>query len=104
MTDEQELAGIARGLAGDDPTPAASAADVETPEVPDWLIPDHVYDVLKWAGLVVLPALGVLVQTLGPVWGWTWADAAATTLDAIGLAVGVVIGASALNARRFTIK
>nr|WP_241222942.1 phage holin [Bifidobacterium samirii] len=70
--------------------------------MPDWLIPDKLYDVLKWCGLVLLPALGVLVQTLGPVWGWSWADAAATTLDAIGLAVGVVIGASALNARRST--
>ena len=43
------------------------------PTVPDWLLPNRAYDVLKWVALIVLPAIGVLVQTLGPVWGWTWA-------------------------------
>lgn len=41
------------------------------PTVPDWLLPNRAYDVLKWLALIVLPAIGVLVQTLGPVWGWT---------------------------------
>ena len=49
--------------------------------------------------LIVLPAIGVLVQTLGPVWGWTWADPAATTINAVALTIGVVIGASTLKAR-----
>lgn len=44
-------------------------------------------------------AIGVLVQTLGPVWGWTWADPAATTINAVALTIGVVIGASTLKAR-----
>ena len=48
---------------------------------------------------IVLPAIGVLVQTLGPVWGWTWADQAATTINAVALAIGVVIGASTLKAK-----
>ena len=47
----------------------------------------------------MLPAIGVLVQTLGPVWGWTWADQAATTINAVALAIGVVIGASTLKAK-----
>lgn len=51
------------------------------PTVPDWLLPNRAYDVLKWLALIVLPAIGVLVQTLGPVWGWTWADPAATTIN-----------------------
>jgi len=38
--------------------------------------------VLKWVALIVLPAIGVLVQTLGPVWGWTRADPAAATINA----------------------
>ena len=77
------------------------------PTVPDWLgaQPTHDaphdprYDVLKWVALIVLPAIGVLVQTLGPVWGWTWADPAATTINAVALTIGVVIGASTLKAR-----
>lgn len=39
------------------------------------------------------------MQTLGPVWGWTWADPAATTISAVALTIGVVIGASALKAK-----
>lgn len=70
-----------------------------TAGMPDWLLPDRVYDVLKWVALIVLPAIGVLVQTLGPVWGWTWADPAATTINAVALTIGVVIGASTLKAK-----
>lgn len=69
------------------------------PTVPDWLLPSRVYDVLKWLALIVLPAIGVLVQTLGPVWGWTWADPSATTINAVALTIGVVIGASTLKAK-----
>lgn len=73
-------------------------------DVPDWLLPDRVYDVLKWVALIVLPALATLVQTLGPVWGWTWADPAATTISAVALTIGVIIGASALKAKARTSK
>lgn len=31
------------------------------PTVPDWLLPNRAYDVLKWVALIVLPAIGVLV-------------------------------------------
>ena len=72
---------------------------VTEPTVPDWLLPSRVYDVLKWLALIVLPAIGALVQTLGPVWGWTWADPVATTINAVALTIGVVIGASALKAK-----
>lgn len=70
-----------------------------TAGMPDWLLPNRAYDVLKWVALIVLPAIGVLVQTLGPVWGWTWADPAATTINAVALTIGVIIGASTLKAR-----
>lgn len=69
------------------------------PTVPDWLLPNRAYDVLKWLALIVLPAIGVLVQMLGPVWGWTWADPAVTTINAVALTIGVVIGASTLKAK-----
>ena len=79
----------------DNPTETPASTDT----VPDWLIPSRVYDVLKWLALIVLPAIGVLVQTLGPVWGWTWADPVATTINAVALTIGVVIGASTLKAK-----
>lgn len=38
-------------------------------------------------------------MSLGPVWGWTCADPAATTINAVALTIGVVIGASTLKAK-----
>ncbi|WP_049136573.1 phage holin [Bifidobacterium longum] len=98
MTDSKNTTDTGETLPGVDVSDWPETADV-THDVPDWLIPSRVYDVLKWLALIVLPAIGVLVQTLGPVWGWTWADPVATTINAVALTIGVVIGASALKAK-----
>ena len=47
------------------------------------------------ATLLAVPS----AMSLGPVWGWTWADPAATTINAVALTIGVVIGASTLKAK-----
>ena len=31
----------------------------------EWLLPDHVYDGLKWLGLIALPAIAWFVGTVG---------------------------------------
>lgn len=69
------------------------------PTVPDWLLPNRVYDVLKWLGLIVLPALAVFVNTVGPAWGWPYVDAIVTTLNALGILAGALIGVSAIKQR-----
>lgn len=66
---------------------------------PAWLIPDRAYDVLKWVGLVVCPALATFMLTLGQVWGIPCASEAAATTVAVGTLVGALIGASELHAR-----
>lgn len=67
-------------------------------EVPSWLIPNKVYNLLKWVGLIVLPALAVLTQTIGTAAGWEGTGLTVTILTALGTFVGVVIGASQLKA------
>lgn len=69
----------------------------EEKTVPDWLIPNRVYDVLKWIGLIACPALAVFVQTVGPAWGLESVGAIVLTLNAAGALIGVLIGASALK-------
>jgi len=64
----------------------------------DYLIPDKLYDVLKWVGLVLCPALAVLVATVGPAWGLPYVDPIVTTINAVGLFIGALIGASQLKA------
>lgn len=70
---------------------------MEEKNVPDWLIPNRVYDVLKWIGLIACPALAVFVQTVGPAWGLESVGAIVLTLNALGALIGVLIGASALK-------
>lgn len=67
--------------------------------VPDWLIPDKAYDVLKWVGLLLLPACAWFVGTIGPVWGLANVDGIVLTLNAAGALIGAAIGASALKAK-----
>lgn len=71
-----------------------------TPDVPKYLIPDKVYDVLKWIGLVVLHALSFCVLTVGNAWKLDSfvIIATATTIEAIGTFIGACIGASAVAA------
>ena len=64
----------------------------------DYLIPNKVYDWLKWIGLILLPALAALVGAVGPAWGLGHVDAIVLTLNALGTFIGVVIGASQVSA------
>lgn len=64
---------------------------------PYWL-PDKIYQVLKWVALVVLPALAIFVNSVGPSLGLPHVDAIVTTLNALGLLVAACIGASQYKA------
>lgn len=80
-------------------TDSTNETTITDTSVPAWLIPDKAYDVLKWVGLVVLPALSLFVGTVGPAWGWTHVDAIVTTLNALGILAGALIGVSAIKQR-----
>ena len=63
-----------------------------------YLIPDNVYQILKWVALILLPATAVLIGTVGPEWGMPNVNAVVTTINAIGLFIGTCIGASQVAA------
>lgn len=60
-------------------------------------LPDHVYDVLKWVTMLLLPALATLIVTLGKIWGVGLAPQIAETVVAINAALAMVIGISTIN-------
>lgn len=60
---------------------------------------DRVYDVLKWACLIALPALSVLYSVLSGVWGWPYAEEVSTTINAVIAFVGALIGLSTASYR-----
>ncbi len=61
------------------------------------MLNDKVYNVLKWVGLILLPALAWFVGQVGALWGLQRVDAIVTTLNALGTLVGVLIGVSTIN-------
>ena len=64
-----------------------------------YFLPDNVYQILKWLGLIACPALATFVGGVGPVWGMPYVDATVTTINATGLLIGALIGASAITAK-----
>lgn len=64
-----------------------------------YFLPDNVYQILKWLGLIACPALATFVGVVGPVWGMPYVEATVTTINALGLLIGALIGASHITAK-----
>ena len=64
----------------------------------DYLLPSNVYQVLKWTGLVACPVLATFIGKVGPAWGMPNVDAIVLTINATGVCIGGLIGASQLSA------
>jgi len=61
------------------------------------ILKDKWYDSLKWTGLIALPALAVFYNVLGEAWGLPYVDEIVTTLNALGVLIGTLIGVSNAN-------
>lgn len=60
----------------------------------NYLLPEKAYRVLKWLGLIALPAIAVFINAVGPAWGWPNTDAVVLTLNSLGVLIGALIGVS----------
>ena len=59
------------------------------------MLPQKIYEALRWIIAIVLPAIGVLIVTLNNIWNLGWpAEQISLTLDAIGLFLGAIFGIS----------
>jgi len=59
------------------------------------MLPQKIYEALRWLIAIALPALGVLIVTLNNVWNLGWpAEQISLTIDAIGLFLGAIFGIS----------
>lgn len=64
-----------------------------------YIIPDKAYDILKWVGLIVLPAIATFIGTVGAAAGWGGTDLAVTVVTAVGILLGAVLGVSAATGK-----
>lgn len=64
-----------------------------------YIIPDKVYNVLKWVGLVALPAIATFVGTVGAAVEWEQTTTAVTVITAAGTLVGALLGVTTAKAK-----
>ena len=64
-----------------------------------YLLPNGVYDVLKWVGLIACPALAVFYGAVAPAWGWPNPDGVVLLLNSLGVLIGALIGVSHVTAK-----
>lgn len=63
-------------------------------------LPNHVYDILKWVTMLLLPALATLIVAIGKIWGWGMAPQISETVVAINAFLAMIIGVSTINYHR----
>lgn len=66
----------------------------------EYIIPDNLYQVLKWVGLIACPAVATFVGAVFPAWGVPNVDAITLTLNATGVLIGALIGVSAATSKQ----
>lgn len=58
------------------------------------MLPNKVYDVLKWICIVFFPALEGLIASLSHIYNWSCGNVICATIAAVGFFVGALIGVS----------
>jgi len=64
------------------------------------ILPDKVYNFLKWFCLIALPALSVFIAVVFKVWDIPYSVQITTTINAVAVFIGTLIGVSQLNLKK----
>lgn len=58
------------------------------------LIPDKIYNILKWICLILLPALAFGYGQLADIWNMPMAEQIPKTINLVATIIGILIGVS----------
>ena len=62
------------------------------------MLPQKLYETLRWIIAIVLPAISLLIMTLENVWQWNIpAEQICLSIDAIALFLGTIFGISKIQ-------
>ena len=64
-----------------------------------YLLPNRVYDLIKYVVTVILPAVSVAYVGLAAIWGWPYADEVSRTIAAVYTFLCALMGISQLTAK-----
>ncbi len=65
------------------------------------MIPNKIFDVLKWFSIVALPAISTFIVDIGRIWNWgDIAGMVAQTITAVAVLLGALLGISAINYKK----
>ena len=65
------------------------------------MIPDKLYDILKWVAIVCLPALSTFIVVISRIWGWAdLGSLIAQTITAVAVLLGALLGISSIQYRK----
>ena len=64
------------------------------------ILPNKVYDCLKWVCLICLPALATFYGVISKIWGLPYGTEICATITAIATFIGALIGVSHLNIKK----
>jgi len=65
----------------------------------NYILPNHVYDLIKFIVTVVMPAVSVLYVGLASIWGWPFADEVSRTIAVVYTFLCAVMGFSSYTAK-----
>ena len=71
-------------------------------EMKEYFLPDKLYAILKWTALIAFPSIATFIGVIGAVWGLSNTDAIVTTINAVGVLIGALIGVSAVTSKQVT--
>lgn len=64
-----------------------------------YLLPDAVYDAIKYVVTIIMPAVSVLYVALAGIWGWPYANEVSATIAAVYTFLCAAMGISTLSAK-----
>lgn len=65
-----------------------------------YILPDKIYDAIKYVVTIVLPALSVFYVGLASIWGWPYADEVSRTVAVVYTFLCALMGISQLTAKQ----
>lgn len=61
------------------------------------ILPDNVYDILKWIALIFLNAVGICYRAIAAIWNLPYGEEVMGTCAALSVFIGTLVGISAIQ-------